>query len=966
MRRAPILRALAAVALAVIGCTNAGENRVTGLSGAGMVDGFLLVDANGSRVLDAGDDSFPGRQVRLVLSGRADTGLLQTTQPTGFFRFTGVPVGAYSLKVDTTGFADTLQIVKVDSASFTVGAGDSVRVNALVGLPLLTVRQARVAALGRRVFVTGVALSASSAFADSTTSIADTSGSIRVARARSAFAAGDSIRLLGTIGTRAGEPSLDDPSVFAVGSGRVPNATALTTAAAATGGAGGVRDAQLVSVHGAIVTDTSRTANSYLLTANDSSGPVTVELDFTADPAFQAASLPGPYVPGSKFDIVGVLTPTGAGSWRLRPRSAGDLTNIPLPVISIRAARAESAGQIVNVIGVALNGTGTFADTSVFIADTSGAIRLTRLRTTVAAGDSIKVRATTSSRGGEPTLDGGTSTALGTGFVPTAATLTTAVAATAAGGARDAQLVIVNGAVVSDTSRAPNSYLLTASDGSGTLTVELDFTADPAFQTANLPGVYVPGNKFDLIGILVPTGTGTWRLRPRSAADLTNIPLPVISIRAARLLAAGQTAVVVGVALNGSGTFSDTTVFLADTSGAIRLTRLRANLTAGDSVRIRATTSTRSGEPTLDGGTSTALGQGFYPPAPKLTSAVAATAAAGARDAQLVVVDSVTISDTATVLGDFRLHVTDGSGALEVLLDHTAGFTVPGTYVPGNVFNIVGILVPTGTGSWILKPRIVRRPPEALEGGDGFAGFACVGRVLSARTPGRRLEGQSQTMAVGVPGGREPRVHLPRHPRADVGPRYRDLPVVPAVRRIRAGRLHRERHSLCPGRRGPPSSRDSGPGKVIGGLFLLSADNGTAATLDSGARVNARRYPVQHAGSIGGRGTRLLVAAAPAFCARRDRGCRSAAGGHRVWRRGTAPALPGRGLLRRVGRLPELLRALRRPSAERRHRRHADPVADAPRPEAGACAPAERRYVAGPSHRGPRPAAADPALRHRG
>jgi len=295
--------------------------------------------------------------------------------------------------------------------------------------------------------------------------------------------------------------------------------------------------------------------------------------------------------------------------------------------------------------------------------------------------------------------------ALGTGRLPGAVSLTTAAAATAAGATRDAQLVTVHGAVISDTARTATSFVLTVSDGSGPLVVQLDQTADPAFQTASLPGNFVPGNKFDVLGVLVPTGTGTWRLRPRSAADLTNIPLPVISIRAARALTAGQTVNVVGVALNSSGSFSDTTVAVADTSGAILLTRLRTTVAAGDSVRVRATTATRNGQPTLDGGTTTALGRGFYPAAATLSTAVAATAAGGTRDAQLVIVDSATITDTATVLGDFKLTVSDGSGNLQVLLDRAAGFVVPGVYVPNNVFNLFGVLAPTGTGTWMLRPR---------------------------------------------------------------------------------------------------------------------------------------------------------------------------------------------------------------------------------------------------------------------
>ena len=514
MRRPPVFRAVAAVALAVIACTNSGENRITAINASGTVTGFTLLDANGSRLIDAGDDSLPNVKVRLVLKGQQDTGRVQTSQANGSFRFRDVPVGEYQLKLDTTSFADTLQVVKVDSQSFTVKPADTVRINILAGRPVVTIAQARALPAGRKVFLAGVGLASASAFADSTTAVADTSGSIRVARARAGFAAGDSVRLLGSVGVRDGEPVLNDPTVIALGQGHLPGAVSLTTVAAAAA-AGGTRDAQLVIVHAAIVSDTARTATSFVLTVSDGSGPLVLQLDQTADPAFQTASLPGNFVPGNKFDVLGVLVATGTGTWRLRPRTAAELTIIPLPVISIRAARALAAGQIATVIGVALNNSGTFSDTTVSLADTSGAILLTRLRTTVTAGDSVKVRATTAIRNGQPTLDGGTTTALGRGFYPAAATLTTAVAAAAAGGTRDAQLVIVDSATVSDTATVLGNFQLTVSDGSGNLLVLLDHTAG-----FTVPGAYVPSKVFNIAGVLVPTGTGTWTLKPRSAADL--------------------------------------------------------------------------------------------------------------------------------------------------------------------------------------------------------------------------------------------------------------------------------------------------------------------------------------------------------------------------------------------------------------------------------------------------------------
>ena len=514
MRRIAWYRALVPVALAAAACTNGGDDRVLGVGTTGTVAGVALLDANGSRLIDAGDTALAGVKVRLVLRSGRDTGLVQTTQSNGAFRFRNVPVGEYALRLDTTTFSDTVQVVKVDSQSFTVAPAETVLVNILAGRPVVTVAQARALPAGRKVFVVGVALTSAANFADTTANLADTSGAIRVARAKSPFAVGDSVRLLGTVGLRAGEPTLDDPTVIALGRGQPPAAAQLTSAAATTA-AGGARDAQVVSVPGVTIASTTQTTTSLVLTVSDGSGPLDVQLDQTADVAFRAPNLPGEFVPGNRFNVVGVLAPTGTGAWRLRPRSATDLTEIPAPVISIRAARALPAGQSVVVVGVVLNSSGTFSDSTVHLADTSGAVRLTRLRATVTAGDSVKVKAVTSSRAGQPTLDAGTVTALGTGLFPTAPKLKTAVAATASGGTLDAQAVVVDSAVVIDTATVLTGFQLHVSDGSGNLTVLLDQRGGFV-----VPGVFVPSNRFRIVGLLVPTGTGSWMLKPRSTADL--------------------------------------------------------------------------------------------------------------------------------------------------------------------------------------------------------------------------------------------------------------------------------------------------------------------------------------------------------------------------------------------------------------------------------------------------------------
>jgi len=513
------MRTLLAVAL-LAGCSNAGQDRILTVSSTGLVQGLVYFDANGTKAFEptGGDSVLAGVRLRFLAKGTADTVARATSATNGAFKVTNLPVGSYTLVVDTTTFGDSIQVEKIDSASFTVLPAESLVTNVAIAFPRVSIRAARSLLAGHRVFITGVALNAASTFADSTAAFTDTSGYIRLTKVRGTFSAGDSLRVLAISGQRGSQPSLDNPTFFPLGVGSLPTATTLTTALAA-GADSGRRDAQLVHVAAATISDTARTANSFLLTVTDSSGPLQVELDRTADPAFQGANLPGNYVPGNTFDMLGVLMATGPGTWQLRPRSSADLSLIPLPVISIAAARLLPVGRTVVVIGTALNDLNTFSDTTVHLADTSGAIRLTRLRASISARDSVKVKAVTAMRANEPVLDAGTTTPLGIGLLPQALGVTTQQAASAKGGVIDAQLVQVLNATVSDTATVIGGYQLTVSDGSGNLVVLLD----QRIGFFPLPGQYVPNNTFNIVGVLVPTGTGTWMLKPRSAADLTKL-----------------------------------------------------------------------------------------------------------------------------------------------------------------------------------------------------------------------------------------------------------------------------------------------------------------------------------------------------------------------------------------------------------------------------------------------------------
>jgi hypothetical protein len=148
---------------------------------------------------------------------------------------------------------------------------------------------------------------------------------------------------------------------------------------------------------------------------------------------------------------------------------------------------------------------------------------------------------------------------------------------------------------------------------------------------------------------------------------------------------------------------------VADTSGALRATRVVSAtfINPGDTIRLLGTRRTRSGQPVLDSVTTLFLAAGVAPTPAIVKTVTAANASAGRLDAALVQVDSAMIVDTLTVSGGFLLTTNDGSGALGVLLEQAAGFIGPALapYTPGARIQATGVLVPTGTGAWQLKPR---------------------------------------------------------------------------------------------------------------------------------------------------------------------------------------------------------------------------------------------------------------------
>jgi hypothetical protein len=310
----------ATLLVALASACSTGERLVT-LPGQGYVAGLVYLDRDGDREPGGPDVALPGVGVRLVIAGTLDTVGRVTSDANGAFAFGTVAIGRYTIVVPSTPvFGDSVQVVRIDPADVSLGVDDTSLVDVTVSFPSYTLAEARARPLGEKIFVEGLALSAGPTFGDTTVHVRDTTGAMRVTGASGPLvAAGDSVRFLGRVGARVGQPVILDAQALILAIVGLPVAVRVSTDSAASAG-GGALDAELVRiVDGTIAADTTTVNGDYQFTVDDGSGPVRVILD-------QDAGLTRtPYVPGVVIDATGVLVPDGAGAWVLKPRNNSDL-----------------------------------------------------------------------------------------------------------------------------------------------------------------------------------------------------------------------------------------------------------------------------------------------------------------------------------------------------------------------------------------------------------------------------------------------------------------------------------------------------------------------------------------------------------------------------------------------------------------------------------------------------------------
>lgn len=508
--------ALLFACLFVAGCEEQPPDPI-GIDATGVVRGEAYVDANGNGMRDDDDTPLRDLRVRLLIRGTPDSVAAFITGGDGRYNIGDVPVGLYDVVVDELTLPDTLDISSIDNTPLRVQAQDTAIVNISASFPTMSVADAKLAPIGRRLFIDGIALNDRNAFQDGSVYVTDGTATVRLVNVGGGqLLAGNQGRFAGSVGRRDAQPVLTDVDFFITDSIPTPDPRDVTTAVAANA-QGGNLDAALVRVTQATIISTQAVGSDYRFTLDDGSGAV--EAAVRVDGGFEVGLL----VPGTEVNVSGVLVPaSGIARWILRPRRPDDVS-LGFPTVTVAEARTLPAGTQVIISGTALNNKDAFGDNSVHIQDGTGSIRGVSLRAgTVLSGDRARFVGTIASQAGQPVLSDVAFFVLSVGELPAPTPLTTVTAHTAGNGVFDAAHVQVRQAQIQDTTTVGTVFVMGVNDGTGRVDVVLQRSdLDYPFEE------FIPGKFLTARGVLIPRGDGTWRLFTRNENDVqVNPTLP--------------------------------------------------------------------------------------------------------------------------------------------------------------------------------------------------------------------------------------------------------------------------------------------------------------------------------------------------------------------------------------------------------------------------------------------------------
>ncbi|MGH7593291.1 MAG: hypothetical protein ACRELE_05505 [Gemmatimonadales bacterium] len=202
--------------------------------------------------------------------------------------------------------------------------------------------------------------------------------------------------------------------------------------------------------------------------------------------------------------------------------TGGVLIRFGYAEVSLAEARAMAPGRRVLVRGKVVAPLQDFRDSSAFLVDSTGALRITGSRPRPGSngnniGDSVFVVGTTGQRSGQGVLQNGVFSTYSLGLGPLPQIVTVAEARNAKGGTLDAVLVQLSNVVIRDTVGSGPDFAVTVSDPADT-TVTMTVLID---QLLNAPRtLFQLKHSAVFRGVLVPVGDGTWMVKPRGPFDV--------------------------------------------------------------------------------------------------------------------------------------------------------------------------------------------------------------------------------------------------------------------------------------------------------------------------------------------------------------------------------------------------------------------------------------------------------------